>query len=232
MANERHYCVYKHTTPSGKVYIGMTGQPPERRWRNGEGYKYNSYFYRAIKKYDWNNIEHLIVKDNLTKLEAENLEIELIAKYNAFNSKYGYNFTTGGECCTHTEHSRKKLSLSRTGMKASPELRKKFSQMRKGKNNPFYNKTHTDEVKAIISKIHKGVSLSEEHKRKLSENSFYKGKYGKEHNRSLSVICVETDTIYYSMREAERILNIDHVMISRCCNGKQHTAGGYHWKRI
>ena len=22
---ERNYCVYKHTTPSGKVYIGLTG---------------------------------------------------------------------------------------------------------------------------------------------------------------------------------------------------------------
>ena len=23
---ERNYCVYKHTSPSGKVYIGLTGQ--------------------------------------------------------------------------------------------------------------------------------------------------------------------------------------------------------------
>lgn len=29
------YTVYKHTTPSGKVYIGITGQKPERRWQNG-----------------------------------------------------------------------------------------------------------------------------------------------------------------------------------------------------
>lgn len=36
---KKNYCVYKHTTPSKKVYIGMTGQDPEKRWRNGSGYK-------------------------------------------------------------------------------------------------------------------------------------------------------------------------------------------------
>lgn len=40
------YKVYKHTTPSKKVYIGITNQKPERRWgKNGRGYKDNDYFY-------------------------------------------------------------------------------------------------------------------------------------------------------------------------------------------
>lgn len=34
-----NYCVYKHTSPSGKVYIGITNQKPTRRWREGEGYR-------------------------------------------------------------------------------------------------------------------------------------------------------------------------------------------------
>ena len=39
---EKTYCVYKHTSPSGKVYIGMTCKdPPEKRWSNGNGYKRN-----------------------------------------------------------------------------------------------------------------------------------------------------------------------------------------------
>ena len=54
------YVVYKHTTPSGKVYIGITGLKPERRWRNGNGYKDNEHFYRAILKYGWDNIKHEI----------------------------------------------------------------------------------------------------------------------------------------------------------------------------
>lgn len=30
--------VYKHTSPSGKVYIGITGREPKLRWDNGNGY--------------------------------------------------------------------------------------------------------------------------------------------------------------------------------------------------
>lgn len=55
------YVVYKHTTPSGKVYVGITGQKPARRWQNGYGYKDNEHFYRAIRKYGWENIKHEIV---------------------------------------------------------------------------------------------------------------------------------------------------------------------------
>ena len=28
----RKFCVYKHTTPSGKVYIGITSRKPKERW--------------------------------------------------------------------------------------------------------------------------------------------------------------------------------------------------------
>ena len=56
------YCVYRHTSPSGKVYIGQTCLKPEYRWRNGKGYKTQILFYRAIKKYGWDNISHQIIQ--------------------------------------------------------------------------------------------------------------------------------------------------------------------------
>lgn len=36
------YTVYKHISPSNKVYIGITSRKPELRWRKGNGY-YNNY---------------------------------------------------------------------------------------------------------------------------------------------------------------------------------------------
>ena len=33
------WCVYKHTSPSGGIYIGITKQNPIVRWNNGFGYK-------------------------------------------------------------------------------------------------------------------------------------------------------------------------------------------------
>lgn len=32
------WCVYIHTSPSGKKYIGITSQNPQKRWQNGKGY--------------------------------------------------------------------------------------------------------------------------------------------------------------------------------------------------
>lgn len=29
------YCIYKHTFPNNKIYIGITAQNPARRWANG-----------------------------------------------------------------------------------------------------------------------------------------------------------------------------------------------------
>ena len=47
------YTVYKHTSPSGKVYIGITSIDVVRRWANGKNYVNCICFNRAIQKYGW-----------------------------------------------------------------------------------------------------------------------------------------------------------------------------------
>lgn len=90
------WCVYKHTSPSGKVYIGISSNISIRWSRSGFRYTtYNSIFKRAIEKYGWNNIEHKILFDNLTKEKAVQLEIDLIRHYK--NLGISYNITDGGE---------------------------------------------------------------------------------------------------------------------------------------
>lgn len=96
MNTNKSYCVYKHTAPNGKVYIGITCQNPLHRWCNGNGYKGNTHFYNAIKKYGWNNFKHEILFEELTANEAAEKEIELIAKYKSNNIQFGYNLTSGG----------------------------------------------------------------------------------------------------------------------------------------
>lgn len=93
----KRYCVYKHTSPKGKVYIGITSQNPIRRWNSGYGYKNNTHFWSAIKKYGWDNFKHEILFTNLTKEKACTKEISLIAHYKSNNPDYGYNLSSGGE---------------------------------------------------------------------------------------------------------------------------------------
>lgn len=113
----KNYCVYMHTCPNGKVYIGITKQPPMKRWKGGSGYKYNAHFYSAIKKYGWNNIRHEVLYENLVQDEACSIEEFLIAYFHSTDREYGYNHSTGGErnfTFKHTEEAKKKMSKAKS----------------------------------------------------------------------------------------------------------------------
>lgn len=83
------YLVYKHTTPNGKVYIGITNRTPEERWKKGKGYQNNKHFHSAIEKYGWDNIVHEIIAEDITAEAAWQMEQKLISKYKSDDRKYG-----------------------------------------------------------------------------------------------------------------------------------------------
>lgn len=182
---EKTYCVYKHTSPSGKSYIGITSMsPPSKRWKNGKGYSHNTYFTNAINKYGWDNFKHEIIKDNLTEEEAEVLERELIEKYNTFDSNKGYNCTSGGEIGKqHTEETRRKQSELAKRQWQDEEFRKNQIAFKKtligeknpnygnhklaGENHPNYGKKLKPET---IEKIrYKALNISDETRQKMSK---------------------------------------------------------------
>ena len=49
-------------------------------------------------------------------------------------------------------------------------------------------------------------------------------------NAKIKVKNIETKEVYESISAAFKKTNICRESIRRCCNGKQNTAGGYHWK--
>ena len=66
--NDHIWCVYMHINKiNGKKYVGQTCQKPETRWANGLGYRESPRFFNAIKKYGWNNFEHIILETKLTQ---------------------------------------------------------------------------------------------------------------------------------------------------------------------
>lgn len=92
------YTIYAHKNKiNGKIYIGQTKQEPEKRWKNGAGYKNCTLFYEAIKKYGWNNFEHIILEQKeMSQEEANNKEDFYIKLYNSKNINFGYNINDGG----------------------------------------------------------------------------------------------------------------------------------------
>ncbi len=116
------YTVYIHVFPNDKVYIGITSLKAKYRWLNGNGYKSQKLVYRAIEKYGWENIKHIVLFTGLTKKEAEQKEIELISFYRSTDRNYGYNLDNGGSASERfTDEIKARISKSHKGKKQNAD---------------------------------------------------------------------------------------------------------------
>lgn len=221
------YTVYKLTTPSKKIYIGITCQSVEKRWMGGKGYKKCPAIYKAINKYGWENIQKEIVYENLSEDHAKYLETYLINFYKSNNKKYGYNLTDGGDGTSgrkFSEETKKKLSEINKGRIISEEQREKIRQFNLGKH-------HSEETKRKMSishmgnKANLGRKLSEERKRQISERQI-----GAKNQHAKRVICLETLKVYDTMTQAKA--ETGATKITECCKHypKHKSSNGLHWE--
>ena len=139
---EHIYTVYVHICPNGKRYYGSTKTDVIRRWRNGKGYKGNKDFTNAIEKFGWNNFQHIIVANRLTKDEAKWLEIELMRVWDTTNPDKGYNRIFG--------------DATEKGHNTHEDSRKKQSNAISGENNYWYGKHHSEDTRKKISEANMG----------------------------------------------------------------------------
>ena len=174
---ERNYTVYKHTSPSNKVYIGITNRKLEYRWKNGNGYRNNKHFTNAINKYGWDNIKHEILFEKLTEYEAKIMEQMYIALYDSSNPKNGYNKTLGGDGTKGyklTEKQRKKRSEKSKKMWQNPEHRELMSTKIKEKwNDEEYKKSVAKKIKAT-KRTHESREKTRQQSKKMWENQEYR----------------------------------------------------------
>ena len=107
------YSLYIHTNKmNGKRYVGITKQNPEQRWGSGgSNYKESTHFNSAISKYGWDNFDHKIVHNGMTKEDACLLEKYYIDFYKSQDNRYGYNIYEGGTAPTLPQETREKNSL-------------------------------------------------------------------------------------------------------------------------
>ena len=248
---DKKWCVYMHVNKvNNKVYVGQTcQQPPEKRWGNdGAGYKCNGgnrHFQNAIQKYGWDNFEHIIFANNLSKEDADKIETLLIALYETTNHDKGYNIAVGGNV--------------HVGV---------------GENNPFYGKHHTDDTKNRLSEVRSipvvQLNLNGEYIKEFrsgreasratgvdestindccikkphckSGGGFlwvYKKDYNSDNNISYDNSAlrpvVQLDKLgnfiaeYNTIKNASIITSVHNSNITVCCKGDYNHAGGYIW---
>ena len=126
------------------MYIGKTTKTLEQRKQQhyADSKRHEKYaFYRAIKKYGFDNIRWEIIDNASDESELSKKEKYWINFYNTYihlDNSCGYNTTLGGE--------------GTSGLKYSEDAKRKLSENRIGEKNGFYNKKHNLYSRAKISK--------------------------------------------------------------------------------
>lgn len=232
------FYVYCHVSPSGKKYVGIS-LDPEKRWNGGRGYIKNYRFWRAIKKYGWDNFQHLIIATNLSKDEAVALEIQLVADWRLTDFNYGYNLRNGGDG-SFSEESRNLMSKRRMGntnslgRKHPDEMKQRISnsliEYYSTHPSPMLGKKHSPETIARL----KEREFSEETRRKMSESHWDVSGANNPSAKSVRQLSMDGEPIreYPYATVAAKELNIDLSSIIKCCRGKNKSCGGYRWEYI
>ena len=100
------YC-YKNKI-NGKRYIGQTINPQQRKSAHiSDSTHIDTKFYRAVRKYGWDNFEYEILAESEDRNVLDKLEVDFIKSFNSIEN--GYNIRSGGEHPTMGEETRKKL---------------------------------------------------------------------------------------------------------------------------
>lgn len=232
-----NYNLYVHIFPKelngydyDKYYVGITNNI-KRRWRcNGLEYKSkkynNSCFWNAIQKYGWDNIQHEVISNNLSKLEAEKLEEKLITFLKSNYHDFGYNRTKGGE------GGNKSGGVNIAQYNLQGDFIKIFSSLKEACYDlkcESYN---------IIASMKKENGQSGGYMWRRVINGEYQLKikpYINPKPKTKSVIQYDENwnelRKFNSIKEASEYLNISASNISSICNKKSNLkAAGYHWR--
>lgn len=203
----KEYKIYCHLFPNGKRYFGQTKRTLEERFgKNGINYKDSPLLWNAIQKYGWENISHILIKDDLTKEEANKYETAYIKSYKTYDRNYGYNLTFGGDGNNQYDYQNiYDLWLSNLSIK---EIAQQLDCSPKT-------------VRIALNSY--GISGKE----RISKSA------GKYHSFPIYQYTMNGEFLssYNSISEAEKITNIPHTNIIKVLQNKRRSAGGYRWSK-
>ena len=202
--------IYGIRSPKLKEYIGQTiNDNVNVRWSQEKSQPHGR-LKQVFEKYGSDKCEFFTIMEISQETHGDNWMDYL----NMYEKKYikerntltpnGYNLMTGGENSLHSDETKQKMRDAKMG-----------NTIRLGKN-------HSNESKQKMSDAQMGKNHSDESKQKMSDA--HPKKPVEQWDGDVLI------KIYPSMRDAEIQTLINNGSISRVCNGKKKTAGGYIWK--
>lgn len=232
MKNSNNYVVYKHTSPSGKSYVGLTKNYAQRCRAHKSKISKCPVFFNAIKKYGWDAFTHEILIGDLSLKLANIFEKHFIEVNNSL-SPNGYNLRLGGDVMHFTDETRKKisdskknvsietrlkLSIANTGKRCSEETKRKIS-----KAQTMMPQSQRDAKSKKLSIVKTGIKLSTETRAKISIS--HKGRqHSLETRRKISKANTKPLIIdgvtYDSVTQASTFFNIACALVYYRVNSK------------
>lgn len=193
--------VYMATSKtSNKKYIGKTVEELDKRkrrhYRAAFYHNKSNHFYKASRKYGWDDFEWKIIyesDDNADLLEIEEFMIGFLN-----TRRDGYNMTNGGEGSfgfNHTKESKIKMSKSAKGKVISSETRLKISLANK-------NKKRSKDTCEKIAEANRKRNLSQETKNKISK-SLIGRKHDNETKKKISESTKGVNNPFYGRKHSE-----------------------------
>lgn len=157
---------------------------------------------KAIHEYGTENFDIVVLERDVPLDMLNEREQYWIDYYQTYDEKQGYNV--------------QRYARSNRGYKHTQEWRDKFSATLKDKwaNDKEYRKFWSDKMSG--------------------ENNYFYGKKlcGDKNGHATKVRCVELDKVYTTVKEASEKTGTSRQNISHALNGRQETAGGYHWEYV
>lgn len=215
-----------------KEYVGQTVGGLAKRKREhvwcALNKTHNMCFHKAIRKYGSENFDWEILHNDISNIDDLNkLEIYYIGLYNTYNN--GYNSTIGG--------------WGTVGLGCDIKTKKKISKANSGKNNGMYGRSISEWQKQRISevntgkvrsaetrkqisetRIRKGISPDEEHRRKISESLKGRKKSIEERkklsiatsgkNNPMAVAVIINNKYFDTRKEAAKFIGVDPKTVS------------------
>lgn len=226
--------VYKASSPSDNVYIGITITSLKERIRihlrsvnNGS----NLPFHNAIRKYKMKNIKWEIIDTAETWEKLCELEIKYIAEFDSYNN--GYNLTKGGEGTFGLKHNEEwcaRNSKIRKNFFKNLQNREMQSLANKKahENNPMQAVEHSK----FMEKLYKKESAREktaDGMRKYLDDPKNREVHSIQRGAKLFYVFKNGEFVgeWLTQRGCAKDLNLDYAHINRCLKGKRNSHKGY-----
>lgn len=221
---EKKSYVYRHLKPNGEVFY--VGVGTDSNFQRSKSKRNRNEFWRYIvDKYGY---EIQILKQNISKKEAEEVEILLVSWYGRRDLGLGTlcNLTDGGGGTighTHTKEYCEMMSELRRGDKNpfygknhSKESCKKISDALKGNKHPNYGNKYSPERIREMRILSTGKITPEHVKEKQKASCLKTG-----HPNDKKVIDTETLEVYTTISSTARIYGYNRNVLKDYLNGKR-----------